>query len=162
LAVSSTEDAHALVEQIRSSLQSARAMPLSSSAVVNRPDLLALVDQLAAALPDGSEADDSAAGALLAEARAERDRLVSEVQVHETAKREAEELLAEARRDSEELRREADEYVDTTFAHLQVALTKTLEALNRGRERLAGRSELDALGPDGTDADDKALPPLPS
>jgi nucleotide-binding universal stress UspA family protein len=160
--VSHTEDAKALVEQIRSAVQSARAMPMSSSVVVNRPDLLALVDKLVDALPDVDQGGGAEAEAVLAQARKERERLVSEVQVHAAAEHQAKELLDEARRDCDELRREADAYVDTTFAHLQVALTKTLEALNRGRERLSGRSDLDALSPGGAEGNDQALPPLPS
>ena len=66
-------------------------------------------------------------------------------------------MLEAARRDSDELRRETDDYVDTTFARMQVALTKTLAALERGRERLRGRSELDSLGREDP-ADERPLP----
>jgi hypothetical protein len=130
---------------------------MSSSAVVNRPALLALVDTLEGALSDGEQE----ATRIVAEAEQERDRLVSHTEVHSAAQQSADALVTAARRESDELRREADAYVDMTFANLQVALTKTLDALERGRERLAGRSDLDSLGRDD-DADDSPLPALPS
>jgi cell division septum initiation protein DivIVA len=153
----SENDAHGLAGQIRAAIQSGRPVPMSSSAVVNRPAVLALVDKLEAALSSGTRD----AERIVADAEEERDRMVSQTGVHSAAQQSADDLVSAARRESDELRREADAYVDMTFANLQVALTKTLDALERGRERLAGRSELDSLG-HADDPDDATLPALPS
>lgn len=45
----------------------------------------------------------------------------------------------------EKEREEVDAYIDSRLATLEVILNKTLEAVNRGRERLAGASDKDVL-----------------
>ena len=123
-------------------------MPMSATVMVNRTELLALLDRLEAALPhcSGSAADGH--GEASPAARAELERLVSETDVVRAARQQADALLDEARTEALELRRETDDYVDTKLANLQITLTKTLEALNRGRERLHDRSELGILAAD--------------
>jgi len=49
------------------------------------------------------------------------------------------------------MRREVDDYVDTKLANFQISLDKTMEAVKRGRDRLAGRSALDSLTEDDVD-----------
>lgn len=124
-------------------------MPMSSSAVVNRAEVLEVVDRLEQALPAAFTAQQALvaereavvaraadeAAEIVAAAQLERDRLVGEADVVEVARQEA-----------EALRRETDEYVDERLATFEVTLTKTLEAVVRGRARLHGRSHFDALG----------------
>jgi cell division septum initiation protein DivIVA len=148
--------------RLRRAIASARSMPMSASAVINRDDVLAMIDRLAAELPAAFTAADKviaerdalvAAGrehaeAISAAARADRDRLLADTDVVSAARLEAEQIVADARREAEELRRETDGYVDTKLATFEISLTKTLQAVTRGRERLRGRSDLDALGAD--------------
>ncbi len=161
-------DVHEQLAEIRFMVEDARSMPMSASAVVNRADLLAQIDRLAADLPKAfAEADlvtsdrdgviaqaTGKADQIVADAYLERERLVSETEVYRVARAEAERLRGGAQAESEALRRETDEYVDDKLANFEISLTKTLEAVSRGRGRLQGRSELDAL----RDADDFTLP----
>ncbi len=163
-------DVHAQLAEIRRVVEKAKSMPMSASVLVNKAELIGLVDKLDEALTDAfaeagrvtGDRDGVLAKAreeaeeILAEARVERDRLVTDVEVHSHAKESADTLLAEAKKEAEELRREADEYVDLKFATFEVTLTKTLDALTRGREQLHGRSDLDALR--HGDVDDITLP----
>ena len=151
--------------KIRRLFEGARSMPMSASAVVNRGDLLELLDgveqQLQVTLHDaeGVLADRDA---LLEEARKEARRIVedaerqqagiaSDTEVFRVAKRRADELAEDARRESEELRRETDDYVDGKLATFEITLERTLDAVRRGRDRLAGRSALDSLTEDEVD-----------
>lgn len=132
-------------------------MPMSSSAVVNRTEVLGLVGQLEAALPQAMAASDQVysdrdsvladarkeAERVVVEAQIERDQLASETDVHQLAKRDADRLRADAEREASALRKETDEYVDQRLASFEITLNKTLEAVTRGRERLHGRSGLD-------------------
>jgi hypothetical protein len=43
------------------------------------------------------------------------------------------------------MRLEAEDYVDAKLANFEVVLHKTLTAVERGRERLRGRLDVDAL-----------------
>lgn len=150
-------DVTSLVSQLRAAVEGARSMPMSSSAVIHRPEILRLLESLERALPEAfadsarvvSRRDSVVADAqrrgdrILEEARNERDRLLSETEVYRIARREADTLRADVRHECEELRRETDEYVDARLAHLEITLTKTLEAVSRGRDRLKERTELD-------------------
>jgi len=132
----------AKLAEIRQTVEAARAMPMSASCVLNRAELLAALEELAELLPPAS-------GPAAAEAR--RDELVSDSVPVQLARSEAERLLAESRQEATELRRETDDYVDERLANFELTLVKTLEAVQRGRERLRGRSELDTLGGAATD-----------
>jgi cell division septum initiation protein DivIVA len=155
-----------LIDRLRSMVETARSMPMSASVVVNKTELLGAIDELEASLPAAfAEAERAAdhdgvvararaeAERIVAEANRERDRLLADADVVTAARDEVARLRADADKECRELRRETDEYVDGRLANLELSLTKTLEAVARGRERLQGRSELDELrssddGPD--------------
>jgi cell division septum initiation protein DivIVA len=148
-----------LLEQLRATIKGARSMPMSSSAVIHRAEVLAQIDAIEAALPEAfadsdkvfSERDRLMAEAgeqadrIVVEARNEHERLVSDSEVYRVAKHEADEERARATQESEALRKETDEYVDGRLANLEITLTKTLKAVTRGRDKLHGRSELERL-----------------
>ena len=134
-------------------------MPMSASAVVHRGEVLELVEQLRsrtraafgdaqAVLGDRDEVVERGrqeVERLRADALAERDRLVEQTSVHRQATREAERLLAEARAQADAMRAEVEDYVDGKLANFEVVLSKTLAAVQRGRSRLSGHTELDEL-----------------
>ena len=155
-------DAIELLDRLRESLEAARSMPMSSSAVVNRGDLLAQVDAVRAALAgsDGAPAPTAPvvvearaeAERILVEAAQERDRLVAGSEVHRAGVEAAAAHRELVERECEELRKETDEYVDERLANFQITLTKTLEAVQRGRDHLRGRSDLDRLADQAPEA----------
>ncbi|MGH3363419.1 MAG: hypothetical protein ACRDOW_01730 [Nocardioidaceae bacterium] len=134
-------------------------MPMSSSAVINRAEVVGLIDQISASMPESfarsaqvyTDRDaviaqgQAEADRIVVEAQSERDRLVSDTEVFRLARREADKVIEEARQEADGLRREADEYVDGRLANLEITLNRTLEAVTRGRERLHHRSELSQL-----------------
>jgi len=140
-------------------------MPMSASAVVNRAEMLELLDELGAEMDAAlSEADKirrerddvvdegrREAEHIIADARNERDHLVSDTEVFRLAQRRADEVVAEARNEADGLRKETDDYVDGKLANFEITLERTIEAVRRGRERLAGRSALDSLTEDEVD-----------
>lgn len=153
---------HDRIAELRRVVEDARSMPMSASAVVNRAELLALIDALAdAARAELAEAADVVAAKddvvgqghrqvddLLTEARDEQQRLASETEVLQQAREQAAAELAAARDEAAAMRREADDYVDTKLAGFEVALERSLETVRRGRERLAGSGELDMTAGD--------------
>lgn len=159
-------DVHAKLAEIRRAVEDARSMPMSASAVVNRGEMLTMLDDLAGALDAAftdaqrvlSDRDAvvdqgrSEAAQIVAEAKNEREHIISDTEVYRVAKRQAEHVLEQAQAESVELRRETDDYVDGKLANLEISLEKTMEAVRRGRERLAGRSALHSLTDDDVDA----------
>jgi cell division septum initiation protein DivIVA len=167
-------DVAGLIDALERIAADARSMPLSSSVMVNRTELLALLRQLREAIPeelaqarwvvreqdgilDHARVD---AEQILAEARAERDHLVSGQSVVRAAADESERILDAAHGTARQMRLEAEDYVDAKLANFEVVLHKTLTAVERGRERLRGRLDVDALNESeldvGLDADDDA------
>ena len=147
------------LDRIQALVEEARSMPMSASCVVNRADLLALLDELRGRLPEAftaaqdilgdreavvQEGRDEAA-TIIAEAHQERARLVSETEVMQEAVAESERVLEESRSSAEAMRMEVEDYVDAKLANFEIVLTKTLSAVERGRQKLSGRHELEAL-----------------
>lgn len=158
-------DVHAKLAEVRKMVEDARSMPMSASAMVNRADVLGLLDELTdaltAAFTDAQQVvSDRAslvdegrieAAHIVEDARNERERIVSDTEVFRVAKRRADEVLEHANSESEELRKEVDDYVDGKLATFEITLERTMEAVKRGRDRLAGRSAFDALSDDEVD-----------
>jgi len=147
------------LDEIDALVEGARSMPMSASCIVNREELLDLLDGLRADLPTEvrkarallDERDEIvAAGHREAErvvtgGLAEHRRLVSEAEITVAAEHEATELLAEARAEAVRLRTESDDYIDAKLAEFEKVLGRTLVTVERGRDRLRARSEVGAF-----------------
>ena len=150
---------HERLDELTGLVESARSVPMSASCVVNRTDLLALVDDIRRLLPIDLHRADSLladADAVLAEARAqaegllaagqdERMHLVSETEVQAQAEREAGRIIATAEQEAERMQREVDDYIDSKLANFELVLSKTLEAVGRGRDKIQGRRAVEEL-----------------
>ena len=72
-------------------------------------------------------------------------RMVEQTAIVKEAREESKRILADAREQSETERDEVDNYIDSRLATLEVILNKTMDAVVRGRERLAGAGDKDVL-----------------
>lgn len=138
-------------------VEDARAMPMSASCLVNREEMLGLLDELRGLLPEQLLQADSllsdrdavveegrdAARRLMDQARAEHDRLVEEQAVVVGARERASTIVAEANAESTRLLSDADDYVDRKLAEFEIALDKLTQQVQRGRTRLAERRAAD-------------------
>jgi cell division septum initiation protein DivIVA len=140
-------------------VEEARSVPLSASCVVHRGELLEILNEVKAALPRDLESaqdllasrdaiiEDGQASAeqLIAHAREEVSRMVEQTAIVSSAREQAALILDENKLEADAQREEVDAYIDSRLATLEVILNKTLEAINRGRDRLAGASDKDVL-----------------
>jgi vacuolar-type H+-ATPase subunit H len=147
-------DVQKKLDEIVDTVGSARSMPMSASCVINRAELLAMLEEVRAALPGSlAQAQDVIGGRdrMVEEARQEAERiiesahahrgsLVSDTEVARKSQEEADRILEEARREAEEIRAEADDYVDSKLANFEVVLTKTIDSVDRGRGKLLGHA----------------------
>ncbi|MFE1962071.1 ATP synthase F0 subunit B [Streptomyces sp. NPDC059479] len=146
-------DVQKKLDEIVDTVGSARSMPMSASCVVNRAELLAMLEEVREALPSSlaqaqellggheqlAEQARQEADRIIAAAHAQRTALISDTAVARQSQDEAARILDEARREAEEIRAEADDYVDSKLANFEVVLTKTIGSVDRGREKLLGR-----------------------
>jgi F0F1-type ATP synthase membrane subunit b/b' len=142
-----------------SMVEEARSVPLSASCVVHRGELLAVLDEVRINLPSDLDAASrvltdrdviveegrSSAEQLIAMAREEAARLVEQTEIVIAARAEAERIVSQAHQTAQEQRDEVDSYIDSRLATLEVILTKTMDAVVKGRERIAGATDKDAL-----------------
>ncbi|MCS0604295.1 cell division initiation protein [Streptomyces sp. LP11] len=167
-------DVQKKLDEIVSTVTGARAMPMSASCVINRAELLALLEEVRQALPGSlAQAQELIGGReqlveqarqeaerIIETAHAERGSLVSGTEVARRSQSEADRILAEARQEAEEVRAEADDYVDSKLANFEVVLTKTLGSVGRGREKLLGTGPgLDENGYEDEDAPERSHDP---
>ncbi|MEV5338006.1 ATP synthase F0 subunit B [Streptomyces sp. NPDC052676] len=167
-------DVQKKLDEIVAAVSSARSMPMSASCVVNRAELLSMLEEVRAALPDSLAQAQELIGdreqlveqarreaeRIIASAHAERGSLISDTEVARRSQAEADRILAEARKEAEEIRAEADDYVDSKLANFEVVLTKTLGSVGRGREKLLGTGPgLDEQGYEDEDAPERSQDP---
>lgn len=152
------ESAAAHLDALGALVQQAKAVPMSASCMVNRAEVLGLIEATQAALTNELAAAKSAANAsppALERAKVEADQivraaeekarhLVESSQVLKTARQRAGELETRSITEAEALRREADVYVDFRMAAMEAGLQKTLSQIQTMRSRLEARSGLDA------------------
>lgn len=138
------------LNRLREILHQAKSVPMSASCVVNRAELLDLVDQIRAALPTelgrarGLLANsDAEAERILNTARANADRLVADHEVMREARDEADRLRRDTEQECADLRRETDLFIDSRMASFESVLHKTTSQVATARQRLAERSALD-------------------
>lgn len=151
---SSGESLVAILDELTDLVTSARAMPMSASALINRAEVLELVESARAVLPSQiSQADTLIADAdavldrarreaakILEKARARADHLVSEEAVVAAAEQRAAEIEAAARVEADRLAREADDYCDRQLAQFEIDLGAITNQVAAGRARLVERS----------------------
>ena len=157
-------DVHEKLDEITALVENARAMPMSSSCIVNRAEVVTLLEELRALLPEEFDlAEQLLAGRdqvvaegreeadqIVAAAHEERMRLVSETEVFAQAQLEASRVRGEAADEAESMRQQVDAYVDGKLATFEITLNKTLAAVHRGRDKLR-MCEMESLGSLGTE-----------
>ncbi len=151
-------DVHDKLDELITIVEEARSMPMSASCIINRGEVLALLEEVRALLPEEfrhaqllladreSVVDEGRreAARIIGKAEEERVELTSETEVVAEAERQATRIRNEAAEEARTMRVEVDDYVDTKLANFEVVLEKTLTAVHRGRDKLRGR---------GTEAD---------
>lgn len=154
-----------VLAQVEEQIRSAKSMPLSASALVDRKGLLALLEEARRVLPEElhrardvvRERDELLMAArteserYLERARAQRDEIVSQTEIVAQASREADKIIYEAKQAAARMRAEAEEYVEAKLANFEVVLNRTLQTVEKGRQRMAGLLEADRLVMDDGD-----------
>jgi hypothetical protein len=151
-------DTASLLVRLQGLVESARAMPLSASVIVNREELADLLRDAIELLPEElrrarwvlKERDDVLARAqreaerIIEAARVRAGRMVERTEVVREARRTADAIVEQAQVQASEMRHEVEDYVDRKLASFEVVLDRTMQAVQKGRERL--QVQVEALG----------------
>lgn len=146
-------DVLVLIDKLDDLIHNAKQIPLTENVRVDREEIYDLLDQMRSTIPEEikqarwivKERQEMLAEAkreaerIVKEANDEQLRLVSEQEVVKQAENHAEDIVEEARAREREIRLGAEDYADDILNTLEVNLEKFLAAVQRGRDRLAGR-----------------------
>ncbi len=148
-------DVLVLIDKLDDLVHNAKPMPLTDQVRVDKEEIYDLLDQMRATIPEEikqarwivKERQEMLAEAkreaerIVKEARDRQDRLVSDEEVTKEAERVAEDLIDDAHAREREIRLGAEDYADEILGTLEVNLSKFIAAVQRGRDRLAGKDE---------------------
>jgi F0F1-type ATP synthase membrane subunit b/b' len=147
-------EAHLDIEELllraRDQIETARSVPMSASVMVNRDELLLLIDDAIAGLPEEirqarwllKEREEFLAKArreaedIIDAGRAQAERMVERTEVVRDARRVSQQVVDDAQAEARALKHEAEDYIDQKLAAFEVILDRTMQAVQRGRERL--------------------------
>jgi len=149
-----------LLNDLVSKLNSAKKQTLGRGFLIgDKDELVNLIEDVRALLPSVVTEAESIlakrdevirdtklqAERILAQAEMQRDKLASSHEVLLTAAAEAEAIRAEVAQEVAKMRAETDDYIDKQLARFEVALTKVLTSVRKGRDRLGGDAGLEDL-----------------
>jgi F0F1-type ATP synthase membrane subunit b/b' len=159
-------DTRLLLLRLQELLENARAMPLSSSVMVNKEEYGELLQDAIDGLPeelrqarwllkereDVLERANREADRIIEAARVRAERMVERTEVVREARRAAESIVEHGDRQAAAIRHEAEDYVDRKLAAFEVVLDRTMQQVQKGRERLQVNIPTEAL--EGDDEED--------
>ncbi|MFZ4515466.1 MAG: hypothetical protein ACOYN3_04070 [Acidimicrobiia bacterium] len=143
-------DVEELILRIRDEVEHARSMPMSASVLVNKDELMAMIDEVLQALPEElrharwllKERDEFLDEArrdaqdIRDQAAATAARMVEEREIVRQADATARQIVADAQGAARQIQHEAEDYIDQKLAAFEVVLDRTMQTVQKGRERL--------------------------
>jgi cell division septum initiation protein DivIVA len=147
-------DILALVDRIEELVDDGRDVPMSSRRMVDAEKIYEIIDEIRAQYPDELkqarwivkerqemlEEAEKEANRILEESRDRAQALAGEQEIVILAEQQAADILDNARGREREIRLGAEDYADEMLANLEVNLGKLLTAVQRGRDRLQGKT----------------------
>jgi F0F1-type ATP synthase membrane subunit b/b' len=145
-----TLDTEDLILQVRDHIDTARSVPMSASVMVNRDELVAMLEEAVQMLPEEirqarwllKEREEFLAKArreaedIIDAGRQQAQRMVEKTEVVREANLHARRIVDDAEKTSRDLKHEAEDYIDQKLASFEVVLERTMSAVSKGRERL--------------------------
>lgn len=146
----SLEEALAAIADL---LENAKAMPLSASVLVQRDELLFLVDAALEAIPreirqaqmvlrERHEIAEKArfeADEIIQAATSKAERLVSRAEIVRQANQTAARMIQDAKEEAARLKYAAEDFVDQKLAGFEIALESISKSVKAGRAKLASQ-----------------------
>ena len=143
-------DSEELLRRVSDLIANARPMPLSASAMINKEELLELLDEAIGRLPDElrearwlrKERDEYLAkmradgDEITDAARARAEQMVQRTEVVKAAEHRARRILDGADAEARRLRLECEDFCDQKLASFEIVLERTLKLVASGREKL--------------------------
>lgn len=145
-------DAEQMLRRLHELVASARPMPLSTSVMINRDEVLDLLDETIERLPEElraarwllKEREDYLAKVrregeeILDQARSRAERMVQRTEVVKASEARARKIVEAAQSEANRLKNECEDYCDHKLASFEIVLERTLKMVGAGRDKLQG------------------------
>ena len=146
----------AALDQIEDLVESARSIPLSASIMVNKAEILDLLDQAREALPEDLVAADAVvadADAVLVRADSAAEQAIAEANTRasstlEAAKTKADQIVSAAREEAERTTSRADAEAEATLAQARADAEATLADAQAQADRLVSTENIVRMAED--------------
>jgi cell division septum initiation protein DivIVA len=143
-------ESEALLARVIEIVENARPMPLSASSMINKEEVLDLLDEAVARLPDElraarwllKERDEFLAKVrregdeILEQARSQAERMVQRTEVVKAAEQRARQIVEAAEAEARRMRHETEDFCDQKLASFEIVLERTLKMVGAGRAKL--------------------------
>jgi hypothetical protein len=143
-------DAEELLRRVADLIAAARPMPLSASAMINKEEVLELLEEAMVRLPDElrearwlrKERDEYLAkmradgDEIIEAARTRVEQMVQRTEVVKAAEHRARRIIDAAEAEARRLRLETEDFCDQKLASFEIVLERTLKMVGSGREKL--------------------------
>jgi cell division septum initiation protein DivIVA len=143
-------DAETLLRRVLEIVSNAKSMPLSSSVMISKDEVVELLEEGLARLPNElrearwmlKERDEFLAKVaregdeILDAARLQAERMVERQEIVREARHTSKRVLEDAHDEARRLRLEAEDYCDQKLAAFEVVLERTTKTVQGGREKL--------------------------
>lgn len=148
-----------LIDRLEELLNESRPLPFTHNVIVDEDRMLDLIDQMRITIPEEvkkaqqqiaqrdrfiAQAQEEA-NRTLAIAREKSEQLVDRDAIVQAANVQAEQIIAQAYVDAENIRREADQYVFDTLTRLEVEMDRALSQIRNGIHALQPAKEEPAI-----------------
>jgi cell division septum initiation protein DivIVA len=162
-------EAEALLGRVIEIVESAPKMPLSASSMINKEEVLDLLDEALARLPDElraarwllKERDEFLAKVrregdeILDAARSQAERMVQRTEVVKAAEQRSRQIVEASEAEARRMRHETEDFCDQKLASFEIVLGRTLKMVGAGRSKLQAMPLLhDEVDEDDDLADD--------
>jgi hypothetical protein len=161
-------ESEALLARVIEIVEAARPMPLSASSMINKEEVLDLLDEAVARLPDElraarwllKERDEFLAKVrregdeILEQARSQAERMVQRTEVVKAAEQRARQIVEAAEAEARRMRHETEDFCDQKLASFEIVLERTLKMVGSGRAKLQAMPLLHGEGEDHGDLPD--------
>ena len=157
-------DVEHMLRRLHELVASARPMPLSTSVMINRDEVLDLLDETIERLPDElraarwllKEREEYVAKVkregedILDQARTRAERMVQRTEVVKASEARGRKIIDEATDEAARLKNEVEDFCDQKLASFEIVLERTMKLVGSGRQKLQGSladGEAPAVGP---------------
>jgi hypothetical protein len=159
-----------LLRRLLDVVATARPVPLSTSAMINKDEVIVLVEQALASFP--REVTESRwllkerdaylkkatgeAEEILGSAKARAARMIERSELVRAAEAKARQILESAESDARRMRLEVEDYCDQKLGSFEIVLERTMRLVAAGREKLQLQSNQELANGQENHADDEA------